>query len=105
MPEGGEREKGTEKIFEEVTARNFLTWEGNDSLKSRKHKLYKINPRRNTPRHILVKLTKIKDNEKTLKEAREKKHKTYKGTLIKTYQLIFQQKLGRPEGSGMLCLK
>ena len=34
---------------------------------------YKINPRRNTPRHILIKLTKIKDKEKILKAAREKK--------------------------------
>ena len=44
---------------------------------------YKINSRRNTPRHILIKLTKIKDKEKILKAAREKKQITYKGTLIK----------------------
>ena len=44
---------------------------------------YKINPRRNTPRHILIKLTKIKDKEKILKAAREKKQITYKGTLIR----------------------
>jgi len=39
---------------------------------------YKINPRRITPRHILIKLTKIKDKEKILKAAREKKQATYK---------------------------
>ena len=33
---------------------------------------YRINPRRNTPRHILLKLSKIKYNEKILKAAREK---------------------------------
>ena len=44
---------------------------------------YKINPRRNTPRHILIKLTKIKDKEKILKAAREKKQITYKGTPIR----------------------
>ena len=44
---------------------------------------YKINPRRNTLRHILIKLTKIKDKEKILKEAREKKQITYKGTMIR----------------------
>ena len=33
---------------------------------------YKINPRRNTLRHILINLTKIKDKEKILKAAREK---------------------------------
>jgi len=32
----------------------------------------RINPRRNTPRHILIKLTKIKYKEQILKEAREK---------------------------------
>ena len=32
----------------------------------------RINPRRNTPRHIVIKLTKIKDKEKLLKSIREK---------------------------------
>ena len=34
--------------------------------------LYRMNPRRNTPRHILIKLTKAKHKERILKEAREK---------------------------------
>ena len=46
---------------------------------------YKINPRRNTLRHILIKLTKIKDKEKSLKAAREKKQITYEGTLIRLW--------------------
>ena len=33
---------------------------------------YRINPRRNTPRHIIIKLIKIKHKEKILKPAREK---------------------------------
>ena len=32
----------------------------------------KINPRRNTPRHTVIKLTKIKDRDKVLKATREK---------------------------------
>ena len=36
-----------------------------------------------TPRHIIIKLTKIKDKEKILKAAREKKQVTYKGTPIR----------------------
>ena len=44
---------------------------------------YKINPRRNTLRHILIKLTKIKDKKKILKAAQEKKQITYKGTLMR----------------------
>ena len=31
----------------------------------------RINPRRNTPRHIVIKLAKIKDKEKLLKATRE----------------------------------
>ena len=44
---------------------------------------YWINPRKNTPRHILIKLSKIKYKEKILKAAREKQQITYKGTPIR----------------------
>ena len=44
---------------------------------------YKTTPRRNMLRHILIKLTKIKDKEKILKAAKEKQQKTYKGIPIK----------------------
>ena len=43
---------------------------------------YRINPRRNTPRHILIKLTKTKQKERILKAAREKQQVTYKGNPI-----------------------
>ena len=39
----------------------------------------RINPRRNTPRHILIKLPKIKHKEKILKAVREKQQITHKG--------------------------
>ena len=44
---------------------------------------YRINPRRNTQRHILIKLPKIKHKEKILKGAREKQQITYKGIPIR----------------------
>ena len=40
---------------------------------------YRINLRRNTPRHILIKLTKTKHKERMFKAAREKQQVTYKG--------------------------
>jgi len=43
----------------------------------------RINPRRNTPRHILIKLTKIKHKEQILKAAREKQQITHKGIPIR----------------------
>ena len=44
---------------------------------------YRINPRRKTLRHIVIKLAKIKDKEKLLKAEREKQQITYKGTPIR----------------------
>ena len=43
---------------------------------------YRINPRRNTLRHILIKLAKTKHKERILKVAREKQQVTYKGNPI-----------------------
>ena len=44
---------------------------------------YRINPRRNRPRHTLIKLTKNKFKEKILKVAREKQKITCKGNPIR----------------------
>ena len=44
---------------------------------------YRINSRRNMPRHILIKLPKIKYKEKTLKAAREKQQITHNGISIR----------------------
>ena len=41
-----------------------------------------MNPRRNAPRHILIKLTKTKHKERILKAAREKQQVTCKGNPI-----------------------
>ena len=43
----------------------------------------RINPRRNTPRHTIIKLTKIKDKDKILKTTREKRQIIYKGTSMR----------------------
>ena len=42
----------------------------------------KLDPRRNTPRHIIITLPKIKDKERILKASGEKDTVTYKGVLI-----------------------
>ena len=43
---------------------------------------YRIDPRRNMPRHILIKLTKNKNKERILKASREKQQIPYNGNLI-----------------------
>ena len=42
-----------------------------------------LDPRRNTPSHVIIKLPKIKDKERILKAAREKETVTYKGVPIR----------------------
>ena len=53
--------------------------------------------------NTLIKLTKTKYKERILKAAREKKQVTYKENPY-ALQLIFQQKLCRPEGNGRIYL-
>ena len=105
-PEGEEREKGPDKIMEEIIAENFPDTgkEEVTQVQEVQRVPYRINPRRNMLRHILIYLTKIQDKEKTLKATREKQKITYKGIHIKL-QMIFQQKFYKPEGSGMTYLK
>ena len=43
---------------------------------------YRINPRRNMPKHILIKLTKTKHKERILKLAREKQQVTFKENAV-----------------------
>ena len=43
----------------------------------------KLGPKRNTPRHIIIKMPKVKDKERILKAKTEKQRVTYKGILIR----------------------
>ena len=74
VSEGEEREKGTEKIFAVIIAEHFpnMGKEPLTQIQEVQRVPYKINPRRNTLRHILIQLIKVKDKEKILKAAREK---------------------------------
>ena len=74
VPEGKKGEKGPEKIFEEIIVKNFpnMRKEIATQVQEAQRVPYRINPRRNTLRHIVIKLAKIKDKEKLLKAAREK---------------------------------
>ena len=75
VPEGEEKEKETEKIFQEIIAEKFpnMGKESFTQIQEAQRVPSTINPRRNTLRHIIIKPTKIEDREKTLKAAREKK--------------------------------
>ena len=79
------REKGPEKIFEEIIAENFpnMGKETDTQVQEVQRVPGRIKPRRNMPRHIVIKLTKVKDKEKVLKATREKQQITYKGFAIR----------------------
>ena len=79
-----EKKKGYEKIFKEIIVENFPNMEKEivNQVQEAQRVPYRINPRRNTLRHILIKLTKIKHKERILKAAREKQQVTFKGNPI-----------------------
>ena len=85
VPEEEEKKKGTEKIFEEIIVENFpnVGKEIFNQVQEVQRVPYRINPRRNTPRHILIKESRIKYKEKILKAARETQQITYKGIPIR----------------------
>ena len=72
IPEGEEREKGPEKIFVEIILENFpnMGKEIATQVQEAQRVPGRMNPRKNMPRHIVIKLTKIKDKEKLLKATR-----------------------------------
>ena len=83
VPEEEGKKKGYEKIFQEMIVANFPNMEKEIVNQVQvKRVLYRINQRRNTPRHILIKLTKTKHKERILNAAREKQQVIYKGNPI-----------------------
>ena len=84
MPERKEEEQEMENLFENITE-NFPNSKGKrlQEVQEAQRVPKKLNPRRNTPRHIISTSTKIKDNERILKAAREKETVTYKGVPVR----------------------
>ena len=74
VPEEEEKKKGHKKIFEEIIDEHFPITEKEiiNQLQEAQRVPYGINPKTNTPRHILIKLTKTKHKERILKAEREK---------------------------------
>ena len=72
MPEGEEEKQEVENLFEQIMKESFpnLAKEVDMQVQEAQRVPKKLDPRRNTPRHIIIKLPKIKDKEKILKGAR-----------------------------------
>ena len=78
VPEEEEKKKGYKKMLEEIIVENFPNMEKEivNQVQEAPRVPNRINPRRNMPRHILIKLTKTKHKERILKAAREKQKVT-----------------------------
>ena len=73
-PKKEDKKKDHEKILEEIIVETFPKMGKEIAIQDQETQRVpnRINPRQNTPRHILIKLMKIKHKEKILKVAREK---------------------------------
>ena len=103
----GEQQQEIENLFEQIMKENFpnLAKEIDfQEVQEAQRVPKKLDPNRNTSRHIIIKLPKIKDKERILKVARDKQRVTFKGVPIRC-QLISPKKPYRQEGAGKKYLK
>ena len=93
MPEREEEEQEIENLFEKIMKEIFpnLVKEISIQVQETQRVPKNLDPRRNTPRYIIIKLHKIKHKERILKAAREKERVTYKGVPIRL-SVISQKK-------------
>ena len=85
MPEGKEKEQEVGNVFEKLMKENF----GNVAkyidmqVPEAQRVPIKLDPKRPTPRHIIIKMPRVNDRERILQAAREKETVTYKGVPIR----------------------
>ena len=85
VPEGEEEEQ-IENLFEQIMKENFPSLAKEidfQEVQEAQRVPKKLDPRRNTPGHIIITLPKIKQKERILEAAREKDTVTYKGVPIR----------------------
>ena len=86
VPEGEEGEQKNENLFEQRMKENFPSLAKEidfREVQEAQRVPKKLDPRRNTPRHIIIPLAKMKQKETILEAAREKNTVTYKGLPIR----------------------
>ena len=79
-----EKEKGIGNIVEEIMAENSPNLKNTDiKMQESQRAPNKLNQNRPTPRHIIIRMAKVKDKKRILKAARQKQSIIYKGTPIR----------------------
>ena len=85
IPEGVEKERGLEEIFEQIVAENFPNLAKETSIRAQEAERTppKVNENRTTPRQVIVQFANIRSKDTVLKVARGKKILTYRGKNIR----------------------
>ena len=96
--QGEEKGQEIENLFEKITNENLpkLVKEIDIQVQGAQRVPNKMDAKRPTPRHTIIKMPKVKNKERILKAAREKQLVTYRGVPIRQ-QLISLRKLCRLE--------
>ena len=99
----GENESKLENTLQDIIQEDFpnLAKQGNTQLQIIQRTPQRYSSTRATPRHIIIRFTRVEMKEKILTAAREKGQVTHKGKPIRPYlQQISLQKPYKPEESG-----
>ena len=92
MPEGEEKEQEIGNLFEKIMNVPHLTKEIDIQVQETQRDPTNLgstlDPKGATPRHIIIKMPKVKDKEKILKAAREKLTVTYKGVQRSSHKTV-----------------
>ena len=86
LPEGEEEDQEIENLFEQIMKENFPNLaKGVDfqEVQEAQRVPKKLDPRKHTPKHIIISLPKMKQKERILQAAREKERVTYKRVPIR----------------------
>ncbi|KAF6078210.1 hypothetical protein HJG60_009090 [Phyllostomus discolor] len=83
VPEEEEEEQQVENLFEQIIKENFPNLAKEIDFQEVQRVPNKLDPRRNTPRHIIITLAKVKMKERILEAARDKETVIYKGVPIR----------------------
>ena len=101
VPEGEQKEQEIENLLENImkeTIPNLAMEIDFQEVQEAQRGPKKLDPRNHIPRHIIITLPKIKDEERILKAARGKKTVTYKGVPIRL-SADFSKKPCRQQGA------
>ena len=107
MPEGGEEEQEMENLFEQIMKENFFNLVKEidfQEVQEAQRVPKKLDPERNSPKYIIIKLPKMKVKDRILKAARERRELLTK-EFPEDCQVISQKRPCRQKGAGKKYLK